>query len=172
MNLIKQVEKICGDRYGVVTPNVSDREYDRIVRQLMCRLIDVEELFPGEYKYYEDVSFEYLPDFLRGREDRDYSYAVESPRANVYKLVVTDWSTDHRVDTVIKIPKFILEDNWYDNVDARIAYRRIKQIDQEITKIEEIIKNGPEQIAELNKEKTELQAKIESLNHNIDNGND
>ena len=94
MDLLKQVEKIVTTRYSHRLENVSDREHDRIMRQLMLRLIDVEEMFPGEYDYYEDIKEEYLPDFLKCEEDRDYSYSVETPRNGVYKLVVTDWSTE------------------------------------------------------------------------------
>ena len=105
-NLKEKVEKITSS-WLKTKPNVSDREYDRIMRQLMLRLIDVEEMFPGEYDYYEEVKDEYLPDFLKYEENRDYSYSVETSRGGGYKLVVTDWSTDYRRDTVIKIPSFL-----------------------------------------------------------------
>ena len=163
MDLLKRVEKIVSTRYSSRPDNVSDREHDRIMRQLMLRLIDVEEMFPGEYDYYEDIKEEYLPDFLRCEEDRDYVYSVEASRGGVYKLVVTDWSTDYRRDTVIKIPSFILEANWCDDVESQRISRRINEIDKEITRIENILNNGTEQIVELNKEKTELETKLKEL---------
>ena len=68
MSLKDRVEKIVG--YSITyTDDFSDREYNRIMRQLMLRLIDVEEMFPGEYDYYDDIKDEYLPDFLRCEED-------------------------------------------------------------------------------------------------------
>ena len=167
MNLLKQVEKIVTTRYSSRPDNVSDREHDRIMRQLMLRLIDVEEMFPGEYDYYEDVKEEYLPDFLNCEEDRDYSYSVETSRGGGYKLVVTDWSTDYRRDTVIKIPSFILEENWCNDVESQRVNKRINEIDKEIKRIEDILNTGKEQIAELNKEKTELESKLKELNHDI-----
>ena len=162
MDLLKQVEKIVGYRVAY-TDDFSDRDYNRIMRQLMLRLIDVEEMFPGEYDYYEDVKEEYLPDFLKCEEDRDYSYSVETSRGGGYKLVVTDWSTDYRRDTVIKIPSFILEENWYNDVESQRISRRINEIDKEINRIEVIMASGTGQIMELNKEKGELELKLQEL---------
>lgn len=163
MKLIERVEKIVSTRYSSRPDNVSDREYDRIMRQLMLRLIDVEEMFPGEYDYYDDIKEEYLPDFLRCEEDRDYVYSVETPRGGVYKLVVTDWSTDYRRDTVIKIPSFILQDDWVDNVEAQKKHRRINEIDKDIQKIEDVLKNGNERILELKEEKLQLETELKLI---------
>lgn len=161
-DLKEKVEKITSN-WLKTKPNVSDREYDRIMRQLMLRLVDVEEMFPGEYDYYEDVKEEYLPDFLKCEEDRDYSYSVETSRGGGYKLVVTDWSTDYRRDTVIKIPSFILDENWCNDVESQKISRRINEIDKEINKIEVIMASGTGQIMELNKEKEELEIKLREL---------
>lgn len=166
MNLKEQVEKIVGNRYGAWPPKVSDTEYNRIMRQLMLRLIDVEEMFPGEYDYYEDIKDEYLPDFLRFEDNRDYSYSLELSRSGGYKLVITDWSTDYRQDTVIKIPLFILEDKWYNDVESQISHRRINEINKEIDRIKEIMASGNEKIEKLMKEKTELEDKLNNLNTN------
>ena len=163
MNLKERVEKIVGNRYGAWPPKVSDTEYNRIMRQLMLRLIDVEEMFPGEYDYYEDIKDEYLPDFLRFEDDRDYSYSVETSRGGGYKLVITDWSTDYRQDTIIKIPLFILEENWCNDVESQRINRRINEIDKEINRIEVIMASGTGQIMELNKEKGELELKLKEL---------
>ena len=133
------------------------------MRQLMLRLVDVEEIFPGEYDYYEDIKDEYLPDFLKREEDRDYIYSVETSRGGGYKLIVTDWSTDYRRDTVIKIPSFILDENWCNDVESQKISRRINEIDKEINKIEVIMASGTGQIMELNKEKEELEIKLREL---------
>ena len=162
MSLKDRVEKIVG--YSITyTDDFSDREYNRIMRQLMLRLIDVEEMFPGEYDYYEDIKDEYLPDFLRCEEDRDYVYSVETSRGGGYKLVITDWSTDYRRDTIIKIPLFILEDNWYNDVESQRIHRRIKEIDKEIERIDTIMASGTGQIMMLNKEKSDLEYKLQDL---------
>ena len=162
MSLKDRVEKIVGYRVAY-TDDFSDREYNRIMRQLMLRLIDVEEMFPGEYDYYDDIKDEYLPDFLRCEEDRDYVYSVETSRGGGYKLVITDWSTDYRRDTIIKIPLFILEENWYNDVESQRIHRRIKEIDKEIERIEIIMASGTGQIMELNKEKGDLEYKLQDL---------
>lgn len=162
MSLKEKVEKITGYRVAY-TDDFSDRDYNRIMRQLMLRLVDVEEMFPGEYDYYEDVKEEYLPDFLKCEDDRDYSYSVETSRGGGYKLVVTDWSTDYRRDTVIKIPSFILEENWCNDVESQRISRRINEIDKEINRIEVIMTSGTGQIMELNKEKEELEIKLRKL---------
>lgn len=161
-NLKEKVEKITSS-WLKTKSNVSDREHDRIMRQLMLRLIDIEEMFPGEYDYYEDVKEEYLPDFLKCEEDRDYSYSVETSRGGGYKLIVTDWSTDYRRDTVIKIPSFILDENWCNDVESQRISRRINEIDKEINRIETIMASGTGQIMELNKEKEELEIKLRGL---------
>ena len=75
--------------------------------------------------------------------------------------------TDYRNDTVIKIPLFILEENWHNDVESQRTNRRINEIDKEIKRIEDILNTGTEQIAELNKEKTELESKLKELNHDI-----
>jgi hypothetical protein len=162
MSLKDRVEKIVGYRVAY-TDDFSDRDYNRIMRQLMLRLVDVEEMFPGEYDYYEDVKEEYLPDFLKCEEDRDYSYSVETSRGGGYKLVVTDWSTDYRRDTGIKIPSFILEENWFNDVESQRISRRINEIDKEINKIETIMASGTGQIMMLNKEKSDLEYKLQDL---------
>ena len=162
MNLKERVKKIVGYRVAY-TDDFSDRDYNRIMRQLMLRLVDVEEMFPGEYDYYEDVKEEYLPDFLKCEEDRDYSYSVETSRGGGYKLVVTDWSTDYRRDTVIKIPSFILEENWCNDVESQRISRRINEIDKEINRIETIMASGTGQIMMLNKEKSDLEYKLQDL---------
>lgn len=162
MSLKDRVEKIVGYRVAY-TDDFSDRDYNRIMRQLMLRLVDVEEMFPGEYDYYEDVKEEYLPDFLKCEEDRDYSYSVETSRGGGYKLVATDWSTDYRRDIVIKIPSFILEENWCNDVESQRISRRINEIDKEINRIEVIMASGTGQIMELNKEKGELELKLQKL---------
>ena len=161
-NLKEKVEKIVS-RWHSTKPDISDREYDRIMRQLMLRLVDVEEIFPGEYDYYEDIKDKYLPDFLKREEDRDYIYSVETSRGGGYKLIVTDWSTDYRWDTVIKIPSFILDENWCNDVESQKISRRINEIDKEINKIEVIMASGTGQIMELNKEKEELEIKLREL---------
>ena len=162
MSLKDRVEKIVG--YSITyTDDFSDREYNRIMRQLMLRLIDVEEMFPGEYDYYDDIKDEYLPDFLKCEDDRDYSYSVEMSRGGGYRLVVTDWSTDYRRDTVIKIPSFILEENWCNDVESQRISRRINEIDKEINRIETIMASGTGQIMELNKEKSDLEYKLQDL---------
>ena len=158
MSLKDRVEKIVGYRVAY-TDDFSDRDYNRIMRQLMLRLVDVEEMFPGEYDYYEDVKEEYLPDFLKCEDDRDYSYSVETSRGGGYKLVVTDY----RRDTVIKIPSFILEENWCNDVESQRISRRINEIDKEINRIEVIMASGTGQIMELNKEKGELELKLQKL---------
>ena len=162
MSLKDRVEKIVGYRVAY-TDDFSDRDYNRIMRQLMLRLVDVEEMFPGEYDYYEDVKEEYLPDFLKCEDDRDYSYSVETSRGGGYKLVITDWSTDYRRDTIIKIPLFILEENWYNDIESQRIHRRIKEIDKEIERIEIIMASGTGQIMELNKEKGDLEYKLQDL---------
>ena len=162
MSLKDRVEKIVGYSCNW-SDDFSDREFERTIRQLMLRLIDVEEVFPGEYDDYEDIKEEYLIDFLKPEESRDYTYAVENSRGGGYKLVITDWLTDRRRDTVIKIPTYILEDNWYNDVESQRIHKRIKDIDKEINRIEVIMASGTGQIMELNKEKEELEIKLREL---------
>lgn len=163
MELIEKVEKIVESRYGPRPKTVSDKEYDRIIRQLMCRLIDVDDMFPYEYDDYDAVKDEYLIDFLRPEADRDFTYAIERSRSNGYKLVITDWLTDQRHDTIIKIPSFILQDDWVDNVEAQKKHRRINEIDKDIQKIEEVLTNGNARILELKEEKLQLEVELKLI---------
>ena len=106
---------------------------------------------------------EYLIDFLKPEENRDYTYAVKHSRGGGYKLVITDWITDRRHDTEIKIPTYILEDNWYNDVESQRIHRRIKEIDKEIERIDTIMTSGTGQIMMLNKEKSDLEYKLQDL---------
>jgi hypothetical protein len=161
--MVKQIEKIVGDRYTHHLPsNVTTQEYNRIMRGLMCRIIDVEEMFPGGYENYDEVKDRYLIDFLLPEDERDFTYAVEPSRNGVYKLVVTDWGSDHRVDIVINVPSFILEDDWYNNVESQRIIKRIAKIDKEINRIETIMASGTGQIMELNKEKSDLEYALQN----------
>ena len=162
MTLKDRVEKIVGYSYNW-SDDFSDREFDRTIRQLMLRLIDVEEIFPYEYDDYEYIKEEYLIDFLKPIDSRDYTYTVEKSRGDGYKLVITDWSTDSRHDTIIKIPTYILEDNWHNDVESQRIHRRIKEIDKEIERIDRIMASGTEQIMGLNKEKNDLEYKLRDL---------
>ena len=162
MSLKDRVEKIVGYRVAY-TDDFSDREFERTIRQLMLRLIDVEEMFPYEYDDYEYIKEEYLIDFLKPEECRDYTYAVENLRGGGYKLVITDYFTDRRHDTEIKIPTYILEDNWYNDIESQRIHRRIKEIDMEIDRIDRIMTSGTGMIMELNKEKNDLEYKLQDL---------
>lgn len=164
MKLIEKVEKIAVESKYCPRPNtVSDKEYDRIIRQLMCRLIDVEEMFPGEYDYYEDIKEKYLIDFLQPEEDRDCIYVIEKSRSDSYKLIITDYLSDGRHDTIIKIPSFILQDDWVKNVEAQKKHRRINEIDKDIQKIEEVLTNGNERILKLKEEKRQLEVELKMI---------
>lgn len=160
MKLLESVEKIVGNRYSSRSENVSDKEYDSIMRQLMCRLVDINDMFPYEYNDYNDVKDTYLVDFLQSEENRDFTYAVEKSKSDNYELVITDWLRDQRQDTIIKIPSFILQDDWIDNVEAQKKYRRINEIDKDIQRIEEVLTNGNARILELKEEKYQLEIEL------------
>ena len=120
----------------------------KIRKRSQMNVFKLNKIFCIHYKY---------------EENRDYSYSVEMSRGGGYKLVVTDWSTDYRQDTVIKIPSFILEENWYNDVESQRINRRINEINKEINKIEVIMASGTGQIMELNKEKEKLEIKLREL---------
>lgn len=112
----------------------------------------------------EEKYLQWMEEFFYQEDDGIIKECViEASRGGAYKLVVTDWSTDYRQDTVIKIPSFILEENWCNDVESQRISRRINEIDKEINRIEVIMASGTGQIMELNKEKEELEIKLREL---------
>lgn len=156
MNFLKDMDVLASrDRYYTDTEH--EAKYNSTIRHLLCRMIDVYEKFPKEFSEYADAKEEWLRDFIG--DDNDYSFSIEK-RGNKYYLNVTDYRYgDSPIDEKIKIPSCILEDDWEKSIAEDLEAKRVRELEKEIDKLKEFIKNAPDKLLSLENELRELNTK-------------
>lgn len=156
MKLLESVKQLVHDSSK---PDLPVGPYNSIMRQFMCRIMDIEETFPGLYENFDLVKEKYFHDFLCDEVDRDYTYSVEHTYGQYYTLKVIDWSYDYEDVTKIRVPAFLLEDNWREDVQRQKDYKAIANMEKEIKRINDTITIGPARISELTKQIGEIKAR-------------
>lgn len=140
---------------GVRTP---EKQRKSIMRRLMCRLIDVEEEWPFVY-HYDNVST-WLQDFINGEEE--YSFELKVGCKGDIILSATDFFNDHAHKETVKIPTFLLKDDWKEQIQVQKKHSRLKELDKEIQKLNDILANAPTRLLELKEEKHRLEVDLNS----------
>lgn len=137
--------------------NSNDFEKNSMVRTLLCRLIDVYELWPEYYERFENAKL-WLTDILH--DEGDYSFCLSKGNKLNVILKVIDFRNERPDIENVKIPVFLLEDNWNEQVGKQKIFARINKIDKEILNINKIIVEGPERIRKLQEEKNKLKSNL------------
>lgn len=137
--------------------NSNDFEENSIVRTLLCRLIDVYEQWPECYERFANAKL-WLTDILH--DEGDFSFRLSKGNKLNVILEVIDFRNERPHSEKVKIPVFLLEDNWNEQVDKQKIFARINKIDKEILNINKIIVEGPERIRKLQEEKKELETNL------------
>ena len=156
MNFLKDMD-VLASRNRCYTDTEHEAKYNSTIRHLLCRMIDVYEKFPKEFSEYADAKEEWLSDFIR--DDHDYSFSIEK-RGNKYYLNVTDYRYgDSPIDERIKIPSCILKDDWEKSITEDLEAKKIQELEKEIDKLKEFIKNAPGKLLSLENELKNLNTK-------------
>ena len=88
-------------------------------------------------------------DFLTDENDFNYSISCTSDKVI---LTVVDFRGERPSEEKIKIPAYLLEDNWGDYVEIELNRREIKKMEKEIKNIDFILSNGEEKRNDLLRE--------------------
>ena len=131
----------------------SDKESRCFYRHLLNRLMDAHYLFPNALPQLGSIDI-YFGEFLS--EECDYSFTLKEG-AEVYRLDVSDGFDNNK----FRFPKCVLDDDWEDKLLKCIEDKRRSDLQKEITRLEESIKNGPAELERLKKEFAELNNLIE-----------
>lgn len=126
----------------------SDKESRCFYRHLLNRLMDVDHLFPNVIPQlgYIDI---YFREFFS--EDCDYTFTLKDG-AEFYRLDVGDGFDCKK----FRFPKCVLDDDWEGKLFKCIENKHRNDLQREIMKLEESIKNGPAELERLKKELADM----------------
>lgn len=129
----------------------SDKEYVSLFRLLFCRLMDVNDKFPGKINGLESVE-EYFRDFLLFDEsENNYGFFKGTDYCRI------EIKEDYYEDTeIIRFPKCILEDNWEEELKKFLYDDKRRKLQNEIEKIKRFMASAPDELKKLEKEFSEL----------------
>lgn len=128
----------------------SDKEYFSLFRLLFCRLMDVNDKFPGKINGLASLD-DYFRDFLLFDEaENNYKFFKGT---DYYRVEITDY-----YDTVenIRFPKCILEDNWEEELKKFLHDDKRRKLQNEIERIKRFMAAAPDDLKKLENELSEL----------------
>ena len=143
---LKDIEK-----YHTLKCFSSDKEYCSVFRVLVCRLMDVNDKFPGKINGLASLD-DYFRDFLLFDEaENDYKFFKGT---DYYRIEIEE---DYYEDPeIIRFPKCILEDNWEEELKKFLYDDRRRKLQNEIEKIKRFMATAPEDLKKYEKELAEL----------------
>jgi hypothetical protein len=106
--------------------------------------MDAHYLFPNALPQLGNIDI-YFGEFLS--EDCDYSFILKEG-TEFYRLDVSDGYDGEK----FRFPKCVLDDDWEEKLLKCIEDKRRNDLQKEITRLEESIKNGPAELERLKKE--------------------
>ena len=129
----------------------TDKEYISLFRLLFCRLMDVNDKFPGKINGLASLD-DYFRDFLLFDEaENDYKFFKGT---DYYRIEIEE---DYYEDPeIIRFPKCILEDNWEEELKKFLYDDRRRKLQNEIEKIKRFMVTAPEDLKKYEKELAEL----------------
>lgn len=128
----------------------SDKEYCSLFRLLFCRLMDVNDKFPGKINGLASLE-DYFRDFLLF-DEADYEYKFFKGN-DYYRVEIEDYGT---IEENIRFPKCIFEDNWEDELKKFLYDDKRRKLQNEIEKIKRFMTTAPDELKKLEKELSEL----------------
>lgn len=129
----------------------SDKEYVSLFRLLFCRLMDVNDKFPGKINGLASIE-DYFRDFLLFDEaENDYRFFKGTDYCRIE--IEEDYYEDPEI---IRFPKCILEDNWEEELKKFLYDDKRRKLQNEIEKIKRFMASAPDELKKLEKEFSEL----------------
>lgn len=145
---LKDIEK-----YHTLKCFSSDKEYCSLFRLLFCRLMDVNDKFPGKINGLASIEDNFRDFFLFDEADYEYKFF----KGNDYcRIEIVEDYYDHPESSNIRFPKCILEDNWEDELKKFLADDKRRKLQNEIEKIKRFMSTAPDELKRLEKEFSEL----------------
>jgi hypothetical protein len=132
----------------------SDKEYCSLFRLLFCRLMDVNDKFPGKINGLASLEDHFRDFLLFDEADSNYKFYKGN---DYYRIEIED---DDYVEN-IRFPKCILEDNWEEELKKFLYDDKRRKLQNEIEKIKRFMSSAPDELKRLEKEFSELNNLIE-----------
>ena len=143
------------EKYHTMRCFSSDKEYCSLFRLLFCRLMDVNDKFPGKINGLVAIE-DYFRDFLLFDEaENNYKFFKGN---DYYKIVIEEDYYEHPEIVNIRFPECILEDNWEEELKKFLADDRRRKLQNEIEKIKRFMATAPEDLKKYEKELSELKS--------------
>jgi hypothetical protein len=128
----------------------SDKEYFSLFRLLFCRLMDVNDKFPGKINGLVAIE-DYFRDFLLFDEsENNYRFFKCN---DYYRIEIED---EYNCTENIRFPKCILDANWEEELKKFLYDDRRKKLQTEIERIKQFMKTAPDELKKLEMELSEL----------------
>lgn len=127
----------------------SNKEYCSLFRLLFCRLMDVNDKFPGKINGLAAIEDNFR-DFLLF-DEAEYRYKFFKGN-DYYRIEIEDYDDTEN----IRFPKCILDDNWEDELKKFLYDDKRRKLKNEIEKIKRFMESAPDDLKKLEKELSEL----------------
>ena len=127
----------------------TDKEYISLFRLLFCRLMDVNDKFPGKINGLASIE-DNIRDYLLF-DEADYEYTFFKGN-DYYRIEMREYND---IET-IRFPKCILEDNWEEELKKFLYDDKRRKLQNEIEKIKRFMATAPEDLKKYEKELAEM----------------
>lgn len=128
----------------------TDKEYISLFRLLFCRLMDVNDKFPGKINGLVAIEDNFRDFLLFDEAENNYKFFKGN---DYYRIEIEE---DEHYTENIRFPKCILEDNWEEELKKFLADDRRRKLQNEIDRIKRFIATAPEDLKKYEKELEEL----------------
>lgn len=150
---LKEIEK-----YHTLRCFSSDKEYCSLFRLLFCRLMDVNDKFPGKINGLVAIEDNFRDFLLFDEAEYEYKFFKGN---DYYRIEIVENYYDHPESLNIRFPKCVLEDNWEEELKKFLYDDKRRKLQNEIEKIKRFMANAPDELKRLEKEFSELNNLIE-----------
>lgn len=127
----------------------SDKEYFSLFRLLFCRLMDVNDKFPGKINGLASIEDNFRDFLLFDEAENNYKFYKGT---DYYRIEIEEYGDTEN----IRFPKCILDDNWEDELKKFLYDDKRRKLQNEIEKIKRFMATAPEDLKKYEKELEEL----------------
>ena len=141
---LKDIEK-----YHTIRCFSSNKEYCSLFRLLFCRLMDVNDKFPGKINGLASIEDNFRDFLLFDEAEYEYKFFKGN---DYYRIEMREYNDIEN----IRFPKCILEDNWEEELKKFLADDKRRKLQNEIEKIKRFMATAPEDLKKYEKELAEM----------------
>lgn len=145
--------------YHARTCYSSNKEYFSLFRLLFCRLMDVNDKFPGKINGLAALEDHFRDFLLFDEAEHEYIFFKGN---DYYRIEIEEDHYDQPESSSIIFPKCILEDNWEEELKKFLYDDRRKKLQNEIERIKQFMKTAPNELKKLEMELSELNKEIKN----------